>query len=227
MEFRLRLEDRRADRVYVAVCLAPDTQPGAQVESVDGVAVELRGRGGQPLSCRLMVPVAGPIRHPLTLHTEIRAMEDIPRGATVVGTAWTAAGTRECSCPADPGTALEAYAKGAAIHMAPPDHAAGPEDLTTAQHRAMARAFPWMAHFKRPGTLPDDDGILEEHSDDVADNVADRYNLCDEDKELLRELLSDDDADEAGDAELEAMLRELDDDGTNEDDDGSGAYRAV
>jgi len=203
MQFGLRLDDRREDRVFVTVCLSPEDD----VVNVEGVAVELRCRRGQALSCRLMVPIRGPLGQPLKFATELRARRTIPRGARVVGIAWTADGTRETSCPADPGTALEAYARGSSIGLDPMG-GREPEDLSTAEHRAMVRAFPWMDHF-RPFE-EESPGILDEQADDLADDIAGCYGLCDEDKELIRELLSEDGTGDEDD-EIDAMLRELDD----------------
>ena len=208
MQFALRLDDRREDRVYVAVCLSPEDD----VVNVEGVAVELRCRNGQSLSSRLMVPIRGPLAQPLCLATEIRAREgQIPRSARVFGIAWTEDGPRETSCPADPGTALEAYARGSRIALQS-DLDEDPTDLTTQEHRAMVRAFPWMDHF-RPAEEESPD-ILDEQAEDLADDIACCYGLCDEDKELIRELLSEDDEDDEDDDEddeLDRMLAELDD----------------
>lgn len=206
MQFRLRLDERKPDRVHVAVCLAPDDD----VVTVEGVAVELRCRAGQPLSARLMVPIRGPLTQSLCLHTEIRSNRDLPRGARVVGMAWTDAGTRETSVPADPGTALEAYARGARIGIAPTDPMEPPLDLTTGEHLALKKAFPWMDGFRSAEEYDEKISVLDEHSDDLADDVASSYGLCDADKDLLKELLADDLDDE--DAELDAMLAALDDD---------------
>lgn len=211
MQFQLRLDERRADRVYVTVCLSPEA---GDTVTVEGVAVELRCRSGQPLSARLMVPVRGPLSQPLQLGTELRSQDDLPRGARVVGIAWTDCGTRETSVPADPGTAMEAYARGARIGLAPNNPMEPPLDLTTAEHKALVRAFPWMAHFRVAEEYDSEVGVLDEQGDDLADDIADCYGLCDEDKDLLKELLGEDDGlDDHEEDELAAMLSELDEDG--------------
>lgn len=188
MQFHLTLDERREDRVFVTVCLSPDSDP----VSIEELAVELRCPRGNPLGPRLVLPISGPLATSLALRTELRARESLPRGSRVVGTAWTDGGQVEAACPSDPGTALEIFARGGRIALPAADEPVLPEDLTRSEHAAMVRAFPWMDHF-RPAEESTDPQILEEQSDDIVEDVAGCYGLCDEDKELLRELLGDDD----------------------------------
>lgn len=188
MKFTLKLHERRDDRVFVTVCLSPDERE----VSIEGVAVELRCPNGLALGPRLVLPISGPLSTSLALRTELRARKSIPRGSQVAGIAWTDGGKVEAGCPSDPGTALELFARGARIRLPGAGELPPPTDLDRIEHAAMVRAFPWMAHFRTRDEL-DSPRILEEQSDDIVEDVADCYNLCDEDKELLRELLGDDD----------------------------------
>ncbi|MFK7926657.1 MAG: hypothetical protein AB8H79_00600 [Myxococcota bacterium] len=193
MHFHLNLDERREDRVFLTVCLSPDHEPVA----IEGVAVELRCAEGNPLGPRLVLPISGPLASALALRTELRSRDMLPRGARAVGIAWTDCGRTEASCPCDPGTALENFARGSRIGLADLDEERM-RDLSTTEHSALVRAFPWMAHF-RPDTAAIEGQILDEQPDDIVDDVAGCYGLCDEDKELLRELLGeDDDSMEAG-----------------------------
>ncbi|TVQ88743.1 MAG: hypothetical protein EA397_16230 [Deltaproteobacteria bacterium] len=190
MNLQLHLDERHDDRVYVTVCLSPETDEA----SVHGVAVELRSRTGEPLSARLMLPVSGPLPGPLALRTEIRARADLPLGARVHGTVWWDLGQLDATCPTDPGTSLEAYAYGAGIPLGLPNPSRGPHDLTDDERERMYRAFPWMARYCRPDD-PEDQAsrIIEEQPEDLARDIADSYGLSDEDRDFLKELLGEED----------------------------------
>jgi hypothetical protein len=186
VKFDLHLDERHADRVHVTVCLTPCDAPTV----VQGVAIELRSRSGEPLSARLMLPVSGELPGPLALSTELRAREDIPRGARVHGTLWSARGSWEATCPTDPGTTLEAYAYGSAIGLSG-GLSRGPEDLDDHERACLYAAYPWMRRYRSPAA-DDAEQVIEEQAADLVDDIAATYGLSDEDRDLLNELLADD-----------------------------------
>lgn len=196
MRFHLDLEDRQRDRVFVTVRLDPD---GDQAH-VEGVAIELHTRDGDAISARLMLPISGTLPNPLSLRTEIRARGDIPRGARVNGVVWWSGGQLETTCPTDPGTCLERFARGGGRRLPPLDLHDLPRALGAAEHTALVRAFPWMHGFRQVEHQADSH-ILEEQGDDIARDVADAYDLSDADRELLEELLDDDDLDDPWDGD--------------------------
>lgn len=193
VHLQLHLDERHDDRVFVTVCLSPETDEA----SVHGVAVELRSRAGEPLSARLMLPVSGPLPGPLALRTELRARGDLPLGARVHGTVWYDSGQLEATCPTDPGTSLEAYAYGVGIPLGEPNPTRGPHDLTDFERERLYQAFPWMGRYQRPSSQ-EDEQVIEEQPADVARDIADTYGLSEEDRDFLRELMSDDDDDALG-----------------------------
>lgn len=194
MQLQIHLDERQSDRVFVTVCLSPQSECAqSECTTVQGVAVELRSRSGEPLSARLMLPVSGPLPGPLALRTELRARDDLPRGARVHGIVWWAKGQIEVTCPTDPGTTLEAYAYGSSIGLEPSDPSPQPRDLSNTERRRLYLAYPWMARYRAPSHTSDEDHILEEAPSDLASDIADTYDLSDEDRAILEELLAEDD----------------------------------
>lgn len=195
MHFHLELDERQADRVFVTVCLAPPLDAEGGVVDVQGVALELRTRAGEALGPRLLLPVAGVLTGPITLSTEVRSRTDLPRGSRVHGLVWWEGGQVETASPTDPGTALESFARGGGSALTPLDPDDLPVALTETEWQRLSRAFPWMRNFRRDGEHVED-RILEEQPEDLADDIADCYGLCDEDRDLLQELLGEDDLDD-------------------------------
>jgi len=144
LQFQLNLERREADRVFVSVHLAPEGD-GAEVQ---GVALMLVTRGGDRLSNRLLLPIAGVLDRPMTSHVELRALEDLPKAARVVGVAWNPSQQWEATCPADPGTQLEAHLRGRTTIV--PSSEAEFEELSCGERTAIAQVFPWLAPCELP-----------------------------------------------------------------------------
>lgn len=197
MKFALRLEDRQDDRVFVTVCLSPESD----AVDVQGVAVELRTRGGEPLGARLMLPIRGELSSHIAFMTELRARDDLPRGSEIRGTAWWAGGQLETVIPTDPGTCLEQYCRGGGVRLDPLDPDDLPVDLHRLERNALVRTFPWMHRFRAPEERPESQ-ILEEQPEDLAADIASCYGLCDEDKAFLAELLAEEDEYDEHDARL-------------------------
>lgn len=189
MEFQLELDERGADRVFVVVRLAP-TDSAVIVERVHVAIVDRRGA---PISPKLLVPISGPIAQPVALMTELRSTSDIPRGSRVIGTVWTDRGSVEASCPAEPGTSLLAFAEGGRIRLRPGE--GGIAWLSETETLQLKKHYSWIDGFRFTEEEPEGpvDSVLAEPDEDMISTVAEEFDLSDDDMELLKELLSDDD----------------------------------
>lgn len=184
--FELRLEERRADRVFVSVLLAP-ADPGA---SLDGVSVQLFQRDGEAVSPRLLLPISGVLAQPMITTVELRAEGGVlPGGSRVVGTAWNAVASVEASCPTDMWTELGSHVRGTRTVAAAP---CGELRLLDLQERArLACIFPWMT---RTAPLRTDDVLEpEDTQEEEVDAFCAEYGLGEEEAEFLKELLAEDD----------------------------------
>lgn len=187
--FELRLEERRADRVYVAVVLAPASSGPA---AIDGVAVQLFQRGGEPLGARLLLPIAGSLTAPMVTTVEVRASGGlVPTGSRVVGTVWNRTGQVEATCPADMWTELETHVRGSRRVQPRSD---GDLRALLPQERARLNAcFPWLGRqVEAPfdGVIEPEQTALEE--DQALDALCAEYGLGGEDADFLKELLTED-----------------------------------
>lgn len=182
--FELRLEERRADRVFVSVLLSP----ADPVASLDGVSVQLFQRDGEPVSPRLLLPISGVLSQPMITTVELRAEGGVlPGGSRVVGHAWNAHASVEATCPADMWTELGSHVRGTRNVAASP---CGDLRLLDPHERArLTCIFPWMtrtAPVQTPTVLEPEDTEEEE-----IDAFCAEYGLDDEDAEFLKELLAD------------------------------------
>lgn len=186
--FELRLEERRSDRVYVSVVLAP----GDEAVQIDGVAVQLFHRDGEAVSARLLLPISGVLMHPLVTTVELRGPEPLlPAGCRVVGTAWSAECHLETTCPADMWTELESHVRGKRVVV--PLTRAELRPLRPEERASLVTAFPWLG---QPVVVPFD-GVLEpepvdEPTEEELDALCAEYGLCGEDADFLKELLTED-----------------------------------
>lgn len=181
LKFELRLEDRGGERVLVSALLAPE---GPSVR-LDGVALQLHTRTGEPLGVRLLLPISGELHQPMLSTVELRC-DAVPTGARVVGIAWLGGEQREATVPTDPFTELEVHMRGrrriAAFAVA--------DDidlLERAERDRIARDFPWVDEPRIPRAIAEIE-VVEEESDDV-DRMIDELGLDDESAEWLGELL--------------------------------------
>ncbi len=187
LHFELRLEEREADRVFVSVVLAPTC--GAT--GVDGVSLQMVDRTGEPMSARVVLPLAGEVAQPLLTTVEVRARGAIPAGSRVVGHAWRGQEQVEAACPADPGTQLEVHMRGRRIVPIPaPGLALRP--LDGAERARLARVMPWIDEPAR--RAPERPAVVDSAPstpEDVAEEVAQQYDLDPEDAAFLKELLGE------------------------------------
>ncbi len=205
LHFELRLEERRTDRVYVSVVLAP-ASPGPA--SVEGVAVQLHNRRGDPLSAQLLLPIQGALGQPMVSTIELRSRHPIAPGARVVGTAWHGTEQLEATCPCDPGTQLQVHMRGTRVVSMDPN-----EDvilsLSCEERLRLASTFPWIdlapcaekVVEPRPTVVESQPSERPPESstdcDFDLDEVAAQFDLCEEDAAFLADLMDDDRWEEA------------------------------
>lgn len=188
--FELRLEERRSDRVFVSVLLAP-AQAAESVArpSLDGVSVQIFQRDGEAVSPRLLLPISGTLGQPMVTTVELRADGGVlPAGSRVLGQAWSADVVVEASCPTDMWTELGSHVQGTRNVCA---RSGGKLRRLEPEERArLACIFPWMA---RTRMLHTEDVLEPEDTEEEAlDALCAEYGLEGEEAEFLKELLADD-----------------------------------
>lgn len=188
LSFELRLEERCGDRVVVSVLLAPSD--GKAV--LDGVALQLFGRDGEPIGVRMLLPIAGELHHPMLSTLELKVEGEIPAGARVVGTAWRGAEQREATLPTDPFTELEVHLR-ARRRLGPVEGDLELERLTPEERARLARDFPWVDEPRLPkaaGELT----VVEHEGEDLMDELVENLGLDEENAEWLKALLDEEDS---------------------------------
>lgn len=188
--FELRLEERRADRVFVSVLLAPaDAADGAARPSLDGVSVQIFQRDGEAVSPRLLLPISGTLAQPMITTVELRADGGVlPAGSRVLGHAWSADVVIEASCPTDMWTELGTHVQGTRNVCA--RSGAKLRRLAPEERARLACIFPWMANTR---SLHADDVLEpEDTEEEEIDAFCAEYGLDGDDAEFLKELLADD-----------------------------------
>ncbi len=175
--FTVRLVARLQDRAVVAVVLDP-----REPVDVESVALELVGPDGAALGARLALPVSGRLTTRTDVRAELRSVDGLPEGSTIVGRLWQdGAVTATATCPADPWTELETHALGTTA--IPP--AGADVELEEVGPRGRARLlalWPWLA---RARVTSADSGMLEGADGDPIDGL----NLDPEEEAFLRDLL--------------------------------------
>ncbi len=196
LTFELRLEERRTDRVFVSVLVAPD---GGEAALIDGVALQLLTSAGDALSTRMVLPIAGAVYQPMLSTVELRTREggEVPLGCRVQGIAWAGADQLEATLPTDPYTELEVHARGRQVVVGEPDGARVLERLLPEERVRIARDFPWV---DEPRVPPEPIAELEvvdnadPHGgcDPEFDRMCGDLGLDDANADFLKELLGDD-----------------------------------
>lgn len=187
LSFDLRLEERNARRVVVSVLLAPDGE--AQVR-IDGVALQLQARTGEPLGVQMVLPIAGELRHAMMSTVELKLDDEIPQGSKVIGTAWRGPEQREATLPTDPFTELEVHMR-ARRRLAVSRDEVDLEPILPEERAIVARDFPWIDEPLLPAEAPQ--LIVESEPDDELDDVVDDLGLDAESASWLKDLLSEED----------------------------------
>jgi len=189
LSFELRVEERGADRVVVSVLLAPT----AAAIQLDGVALQLHSRVGEPLGSRMLLPIAGELRHPMLSTVELRTADALPQGSKVVGTAWAGAEQRESSIPTDPFTELEVHLR-ARRRISPIEDERSLRRLDRTERCALAKNYPWVDEPRLPTTPSELAVVDDQETVDAFDDLVEDLGLDDESAAWLKELLDDDDA---------------------------------
>jgi hypothetical protein len=181
--FQLELADRAEDRVQVAVSMVPSGAP----QNIEGVAVQLLSRAGDPLSPRLLLPVSGRLSGALMTTAELRAKSDLPLGARVHGTAWGDGFSLEASCPADRWTELAAHVRGRPAAGIVTRHV-DLEPLIGEEKDELIRRLGWLAECPWCETNEPLEATSEEDERELC-NAVDELGLDEEDAEWLKDLL--------------------------------------
>jgi hypothetical protein len=186
VDLAIRLLERHADRVIVAVILDPCHGPTC----VDGVGVELFSRERDSLSHRVLLPISGTLTQPMSVQVELRADSPLPLGAFIQGQCWQGCESFCAVCPADPSTELEAHVRGrhpVACARRAPESAFDPdlEGLSRAERARLAAVFPWVDGPRAPveGCVPCLDAMED------FDELSEELGLDEAEAALLREIL--------------------------------------
>ena len=151
LQFDIQLEDRSPDRVVVSVLLGPGDAPEALVE---GVAILLVDRAGEPLSTRLVLPIAGRLQQPVLTTVELRGRTQLPTGTRVLATAWSDGLRYETPHSGRPRHSLESHLRGAlSLHLR--DAEGFIETLNPDAKRSLILEFPWLARVACDPTVVD------------------------------------------------------------------------
>ena len=190
LDFELRLEDRKPDRVLVSVLLAPHSSL-----RIDGVSLQIISREGEPVSARMVLPIAGELSQPMLSTMELRAIAaEIPQGSRVVGTAWAGHEQRDAALPTDPSTEFERHVR-ARCRVVPDvleDDVRLIERLTPEERATVARAYPWVDEPRLPVAVGELEVVDHEQTDEeVFDHFCDELGLDGDSAEWLKDLLSE------------------------------------
>ncbi len=143
LDFDLELAERQPDRVRVAVFLGPGSEGPVTLR---GVEMVLLCPDGEPLSHRMLLPIAGTITDRMVSTVELRGNGPLPPGTRILATAWSEEQQWEVRIPADPGTQMEAHCRGQ-ICLWPEDDRDFEScfaPLTEDEIRRLAVYFPWL-----------------------------------------------------------------------------------
>lgn len=188
LDFELRLDERANDQVVVSVALAPRNEP----VMIDGVALQWSTADGEPVSARMLLPIAGTVAQPMVSTVVLTAFRAIEPGCRVVATAWFGTSQRESSIPTDPFTELEVHVRGQKL-IDTNEGDREPQRLSEAERVRFARTFPWVNDPRLPrvaGKLAVVDSTPT--TSEVVDEVAEDFELDEESAAWLKELLSED-----------------------------------
>lgn len=189
LDFELSLEERSNEQVVVSVALAPITEPVV----VEGVALQWKTGSGEPISARLLLPIAGTVSQPMVSSVVLHAFRPIEPGCRVVATAWSGTAQLESSIPTDPFTELEVHVRARKLVGA----GLGDADLEPLPHverQRLAVRFPWIDEPRIP-KVAGELGVVDStpSTDELVNEVAEDFELDEESAAWLKELLDEDD----------------------------------
>ncbi len=191
LDFELRLEERANEQVVVSVALAPLGEP----VSVEGVALQWKTAEGEPISARLLLPIAGTVPQPMVSSVVLHAFRPIEPGCRVVATAWAGTSQLESSIPTDPFTELEVHVRARKV-VNPGDTNLELQVLSDTERATLARSYPWVEE-PRISRSAGELGVVDSTptTDQVVDEVAEEFELDEESAAWLKDLLAEDDDD--------------------------------
>lgn len=189
LDFELRLEERVNEQVTVSVALAPSTDPVV----IEGVALQWKTADGEPISARLLLPIAGRVAQPMVSSVVIHAFRAIEAGCRVVATAWAGPDQIESSIPTDPFTELEVHVRARKV-VNPDDGDLDPVCLSDNERARLVQCYPWLAE-PRISKVAGELGIVDSTPtvDAVVNEVVEDFDLDEEAAAWLKDLLSEDD----------------------------------
>jgi hypothetical protein len=191
VSLELHLEERLADRVTVAVTLAPTTDAPL---ALGGVAVTMFNRKGDSLSPRLLLPIAGVVHHRMVTSIELRAVTEIGVGSYLRASAWWEGGQLSVTCPTERWTELRCHMRGKSLTLPTEEDDIGP--LSSRERRLVAAVYPWvndrMLRVPERPFLESSEADEEASLDEEVHAFCTANNLCDEDEAFLKELLESD-----------------------------------
>ena len=187
LAFELRLEERCADRVVVSVLLAPS----GGAPRIDGVALQMITRTGEPIGVRMLLPISGELHQPMLSTVELKSPGGIPAGTRVVGTAWQGAETREAVIPTDPFTELEVHMR-ARRRLGALAGSQELEPLTTGERAVIAKDFPWVEEPRIPVAIGELSIVESEDTAGPIEDLVENLGLDEDNAEWLKELLAED-----------------------------------
>ncbi|MCA9569603.1 MAG: hypothetical protein KC656_17275 [Myxococcales bacterium] len=188
LDFDLQLTDRQPDRVLVSVLLRPGRTGPVDVQGVD---VMLVCPEGEPISHRMLLPIAGTVSQTIVSTVELRGHGPLPPGTRIAATAWSAHQQWEARIPADPGTQMAAHCRGDVV-VRPEEDADFPDrflPLGCDERAALARVFPWLEACPTELKVVDDDTLTGE--DDLRAYCCDELGLDEDDADWLADLLNE------------------------------------
>lgn len=190
LDFDLQLTDRQPDRVLVSVLLRPSDEEPVDLE---GVEVMLLCPEGEPLSHRMLLPIAGRISQAIVSTVELRSHGDLPLGARIAATAWCGCRQWEAQIPADPGTQLEAHCRGVAAIRPDRDRHFGEnlQPLACAERDALSIALPWLAPCQLPELRVVDDTTEVEREAEELRSYCNELGLDEQEADWLEDLLNE------------------------------------
>lgn len=191
LDFDLQLTDRQPDRVLVSVLL----RPTAEEDPIDleGVEVMLVCPEGEPLSHRMLLPIAGRISQAIVSTVELRGHGDLPVGARIAATAWCGCRQWDAAIPADPGTQLQAHCRGASLIRPDRDRHFGERllPLGCSEREALSNALPWLAPCQLPELRVVDDTTEVERESEELRSYCSELGLDEEEADWLEDLLNE------------------------------------